>query len=105
MGIQQPSHFTPLRRLLALSIATALCIAPITQASAADEISSLEVKDKLTGALFVVVKDDKVLLNKGYGYADLEKEQPIDPNKTAFRMASVSKVFTATGVMQLFEEG
>nr|WP_242069438.1 serine hydrolase [Paenibacillus dendritiformis] len=57
------------------------------------------------GALFVVVKDGKVLLQKGYGYADAEKKVPVDPEKTLFRIASVSKVFTAAAVMQLVEQG
>ncbi|WP_246873871.1 serine hydrolase [Paenibacillus dendritiformis] len=57
------------------------------------------------GALFVVVKDGKVLLQKGYGYADAEKKVPVDPEKTLFRIASVSKVFTAAAVMQLAEQG
>lgn len=57
------------------------------------------------GATFVVVKDGKVLLQKGYGYADVEKKIPVDPEKTLFRIASVSKVFTAAAVMQLVEQG
>ncbi|WP_068621422.1 serine hydrolase [Paenibacillus tuaregi] len=64
-----------------------------------------DVKERLKGALFLVVKDDKVLLNKGYGYADVAAKKPIDPDKTVFRMASISKVFTATAVMQLVEQG
>lgn len=57
------------------------------------------------GALFVVVKDGKVLLQKGYGYANVEAGKPVDPEKTIFRIASVSKVFAATAVMQLAEQG
>ncbi|MDM5155308.1 beta-lactamase family protein [Bacillus sp. DX1.1] len=57
------------------------------------------------GAVFVVVKDGKVVLQKGYGYADKEKQTPVDATNTVFRLASVSKVFTATAVMQLVEQG
>lgn len=64
-----------------------------------------DVKDKLTGALFVVVKDGEVLLNKGYGYSDISTKQPIDPDTTLFRIASISKLFTTTAVMQLAEQG
>ncbi|OIB01124.1 serine hydrolase [Paenibacillus sp. LC231] len=64
-----------------------------------------QVSDMLAGALVVVVKDDKVLLNTGYGYADLESKKKIDPDRTLFRMASISKSITATAVMQLVEEG
>lgn len=68
---------------------------------ARQDVKALEVP----GATFVVVKDGKVLLQKGYGYADVEKKIPIDPEKTLFRIASVSKVFTAAAVMQLVEQG
>lgn len=64
-----------------------------------------EVKQKLVGAAFVVVSDNKVLLNKGYGFSDLEKRDLVDPEKTVFRLASISKVMTATAVMQLVEQG
>lgn len=63
------------------------------------------IKNQLTGAVFVVVKDGKILVNKGYGYANLEKKTPVDPNRTVFPVASISKVFTATGIMQLAEQG
>lgn len=64
-----------------------------------------EVAAKLAGALAVVVKDGKVLLNEGYGYADLAARKKIDPEKTLFRMASITKSVTATAVMQLVEQG
>ncbi|KOP68560.1 beta-lactamase [Bacillus sp. FJAT-18019] len=64
-----------------------------------------EVSDMLAGALVVIVKDVKVLLNTGYGYADLETKKKIDPDRTLFRMASISKSITATAIMQLVEEG
>jgi CubicO group peptidase (beta-lactamase class C family) len=57
------------------------------------------------GAVFVLVKDGRMTLAKGFGYADRERQLPIIPDRTAFRVASVSKVFTATAVMQLYERG
>ena len=59
----------------------------------------------IAGAVVVVVKDGQVMLQKGYGYADLEKRTPVDPEKTLFRPGSVSKLFTWTAVMQLVEQG
>lgn len=64
-----------------------------------------DVKDILSGAIAVVVKDDQVLLNAGYGYADAAAKKPIDPNETLFRAASISKAVTSTGLMQLVEQG
>lgn len=57
------------------------------------------------GAMVAVVKDGALLLAKGYGYADVEKRIPVDPDRTLFRPGSTSKLFTWTAVMQLVEQG
>ena len=57
------------------------------------------------GAVVVLVKDGKPLLQKGYGYADWEKSLPVDPAATLFRPGSISKLFTWTAVMQQVEQG
>src|SRR5687767_12560769 len=57
------------------------------------------------GATISVVKDGALLLAKGYGYADVEKRVPVDPDQTLFRPGSTSKLFTWTAVMQLVEQG
>ncbi|MBD9467539.1 serine hydrolase domain-containing protein [Pseudoxanthomonas sp. PXM01] len=59
----------------------------------------------IAGAVVVVVKDGQVLVQKGYGYADLAKRTPVDPDATLFRPGSVSKLFTWTAVMQLVQAG
>src|SRR2546430_294387 len=59
----------------------------------------------VAGAVVVVIKDGKVLLAKGYGYADAAARKPVDPERTLFRAGSVSKLFTWTAVMQLVEQG
>ncbi len=62
-------------------------------------------KGDIAGGVVVVVKDGQVLLEKGYGYADVEKKAPVDPERTLFRPGSVSKLFTWTAVMQQVEQG
>lgn len=57
------------------------------------------------GAAIVVVKDGELLLSRGYGYANIEKNIPVNPQETIFRVASVSKIFTIAGVLQLAEQG
>ncbi len=57
------------------------------------------------GAVVVVVKDGKVLTQRGFGYADVEARRPVDPETTLFRQASVSKLMTWTAVMQQVEAG
>ncbi|OAB25516.1 penicillin-binding protein [Paenibacillus macquariensis subsp. defensor] len=61
-------------------------------------------KFNVNGSNFVVVKDGKVLVNKGYGYADKEKKTLVDKD-TVFQIASVSKTFTALAALQLAEKG
>ncbi|MEJ8304412.1 serine hydrolase [Saccharibacillus sacchari] len=60
---------------------------------------------KQAGAVLTIVGDGKVLLNKGYGYADVETQTPVDADQTLFAMASVSKTVTAAAVMQQVEQG
>ena len=59
----------------------------------------------VAGAVVVVVKDGRVLLQKGYGYADVEARAPVDPQRTLFRVGSVAKLVTDTAIMQLVEQG
>jgi CubicO group peptidase (beta-lactamase class C family) len=59
----------------------------------------------MAGAVVSVVKDGQVLLAKGYGYADFADRKPVVAEQTLFRPGSISKVFTATAVMQLVEQG
>src|SRR5262245_52768457 len=59
----------------------------------------------IAGAVVSVVKDGQVLFQKGFGYADVEEKRPVIPDQTLFRPGSISKLFTATAVMQLVEQG
>ena len=59
----------------------------------------------IAGAVVSVVKDGQVLFQKGYGYADFEAKKPVLADQTLFRPGSISKLFTATAVMQLVEQG
>ena len=59
----------------------------------------------IAGAVVSVVKEGQVLFQKGYGYADVEEKKPVLPDQTLFRPGSISKLFTATAVMQLIEQG
>jgi CubicO group peptidase (beta-lactamase class C family) len=51
-----------------------------------------------------IVRDQELVFAKGYGYADLNNRMPATP-QTLYRVASITKLFTATSVMQLRDAG
>lgn len=63
----------------------------------------------IPGATVSVVADGKVLTARGYGMADTGTGETdarrVDPERTLFRIGSVSKVVSATAIMQLVEKG
>ena len=58
----------------------------------------------IPGLSIAVLRDGKVLKLKGYGVANRETNAPATED-TVYRLASLTKPFTATGVMLLVEEG
>ncbi len=68
------------------------------------EVDDLRNRLKIPGLSAVIVKDQKVLWVKGFGFADLENRTPATPD-TLYSIASVTKTFAATLVMQLVEQG
>jgi N-acyl-D-amino-acid deacylase len=57
----------------------------------------------IPGAALAIAKDGKLVLAKGYGWADVAKEVPVEP-ETLFGLASLSKCFTAAGILKLVEQ-
>jgi serine beta-lactamase-like protein LACTB len=67
-------------------------------------ISGAMTHDHLVGVGVAIVVDDRIVFARGYGVADQETHEPVT-NDTRFRLASISKVFTAVAAMQLAEAG
>lgn len=65
---------------------------------------SLETS-RVPGAAVAVVHRGEVVALRGYGMADREAARPVDPTRTLFRIASVTKLLTWTAVLQLVERG
>ncbi len=61
-------------------------------------------KHHIPGVSIAIVRDGSVIQTKGYGQANVELAVPAT-EKTVYQLASVSKMFTATAVMMLVEEG
>jgi len=93
-------------------VAAAVPASPSAPAMTADDLSAyldglipMQLKrENIAGATVIVVKDGKVLVEKGYGFANVEKRTPVTP-QTLFRPGSISKLFTWTAVMQQVEQG
>lgn len=69
-----------------------------------DALLADHIDDQSPGSAILVVKDGEVLLNKGYGLANLSHGVPITPT-TVFDLASVSKQFAGFAIASLIEEG
>ncbi|MFF2888302.1 serine hydrolase domain-containing protein [Paenibacillus sp. NPDC057967] len=71
-----------------------------------DGIMEIQMADmNIPGAVISIVKDGRSLFAKGYGYSNMDEGKPVDPEKSLFRIASTTKLFTWTAVMQLVEQG
>lgn len=67
-------------------------------------IQSLLATTPAVGLSVAVVKGNKVIYNHSFGYKDLDKKIPLN-NQDIFRIASISKSFTTTAIMQLVGKG
>jgi D-alanyl-D-alanine carboxypeptidase len=95
------------------SLAAALCVTlcscgttaadPQRAASRLDSLLSEAYPAGEPGAAVLVSRGGTVILKKGYGLASIQPEVPVTPD-TVFRLASVTKMFTATAVLMLAEK-
>lgn len=102
-----------LRKLPLIWIGMVLALPASAQYSRIDNATEAQIDtwfandiaaDKTVGAAIGIVKNGEIVFLKGYGKAD--RGNDIDADEcTLFRMGSVSKIFTATVAMQLWEEG
>jgi N-acyl-D-amino-acid deacylase len=76
----------------------------VEQLAAFDEfmLGFLE-RNKVPGGALAIVRDGEIVFSRGYGYADQEAKQPVQP-ESLFRIASVSKPITAAAILKLAEQ-
>ena len=67
-------------------------------------IKSLMSLAQIPALSAAIIKDDEIVWTKGYGIYDRENNKIADAD-TIYLVASISKTFTATAVMQLYEQG
>ncbi len=64
-----------------------------------------QLDHKMVGSIVSVVYRGEVLFKTGYGWADLEQRVAADADRSLFRIASITKLFVWTAIMQLYEAG
>ncbi len=61
-------------------------------------------KNQVPGGSVAITRNGKLIYARGFGFADLEKQIPVEPNNL-FRIASLGKMITAMGILHLADEG
>lgn len=102
---------TLLKQLTAILLTLALLCTACLAAAEEPDTTALDTavnkslkRHSATGAAVLVAKDGKIVYEHYYGYAIRSSETPVTAD-TWFRVASVSKMISAIGVMTLVEEG
>jgi CubicO group peptidase (beta-lactamase class C family) len=67
-------------------------------------IEGIQTYEKVPGISAGIVHDQQLIWHKGYGYSNLETKRPADAD-TLYSICSISKLFTAIGIMQLRDAG
>jgi CubicO group peptidase (beta-lactamase class C family) len=62
-------------------------------------------RDHIAGVTVSVVQNGQLVMKKGYGFASLEPKRAVDPDRTLFRIGSISKTFTWIALMKEVEAG
>ncbi|QQV75958.1 beta-lactamase family protein [Sphingomonas aliaeris] len=88
-------------RATATSVAAIASLPAFIDGVVAQQIATREV----AGAVVTVVQDGRIVMSRGYGFADVDRGITVDPATTLFRPGSVSKLFTWTALMQQIEQG
>jgi CubicO group peptidase (beta-lactamase class C family) len=92
----------------AASAAPTGCVAPTAAAVGGlfdEAVPAGLARTHVPGAAVSVVSGDHTVFSKGYGLADIERGIPFSGDRTLVRIASITKLFTWTAVMQQVEAG
>ena len=94
-----------MRKLFIFAVALAAMFACTSkQDQFNEEVKAIMERNNNVGLALVAVNNGQVVLNETYGYKNLDTKEPIAKDDI-FRIASISKSFCATAVMQLVEQG
>lgn len=66
---------------------------------------NLVAEKKVPGLAVTILEDGQTILEKGYGFANLAKRRKVYPQRTVFRVASISKCITGLALGKMVEDG
>ena len=95
--------FTPLLPAYAAETPSGIPLSEI--GSRIDELVADYMHESTPGFAIAVVKDGEIIFSRGYGYAEIERQIPVDPAATVFEYGSINKLFVYVSIMQLLEKG
>ncbi|MEO1021565.1 MAG: serine hydrolase domain-containing protein [Bacteroidota bacterium] len=98
------AYILPFLFIMALYVPLHAQIEPNILEEKVDSLLSESISDVTPGSAVLVIKDKEIVLNKGYGLANLDYDIPIMPS-TVFDLASVSKQFAGYAIASLAEQG
>lgn len=67
-------------------------------------VKQIMEKQKIVGLSLAVIKNGKTVINKGYGFANIELNVPVT-SETVIKVSSISKQFFTTAILKLMEDG
>lgn len=99
-----------MRRLATIASALALCLVSVAQAkdlpAQAQKLASAQLSNaQLPGLAVSIGREDKVIWSRGFGFADVAQQVPVNPAQTRFRVGSTAKPMTAVAIGLLYQEG
>ena len=68
-------------------------------------VKNAMAREHIAGVTVAIVQNGQIALKKGYGFASLSPQRAVDPDRTLFRVGSISKTFTWIALMKEVEAG
>jgi serine beta-lactamase-like protein LACTB len=88
---------------LFLSLLWLVAFGQSVQEIADQKLKAFVASSQVPGLSVSVSQKGELVFSKGYGFADVGRQIPVDPSKTRFRIGSVSKTLTAAGLAWLYQ--
>lgn len=102
-------HSIRQRRILILALVVLAAIScrkePEVPEEATEIVESWMQESEIPGLAICISRNGDIVWSQGFGYADLEHKVPVYPDRTRFRIGSISKPLTAAALGILMEQG